>query len=201
MWKVATRLDALTVADKFSILGLPKLNVMQSLLLEVRDKQLVGHAAELGVYRGGVSYLIANTLLNKQVHMFDTWEGLPPTADYTNEYHKPGEFGDIVNRGALDDLATYKRVHFHEGIFPGSVPPILDTAKFCFVHLDADLYDSTKAGLEFFYPKMVKGGIIVTDDYLWPHCPGCATALHEFLWGKPEQIEVRQEFQAIIRKV
>ena len=194
-------MDALTVADKFSILGLPKLNVMQSLLLEVRDKQLEGHAAELGVYRGGVSYLIANTLTSKHLHMFDTWEGLPSTADYTNEYHRPGEFGDIGNWGALDDLRTYRRVHFHEGIFPGSIPPILDMAKFCFVHLDADLYDSTKAGLEFFYPKMVKGGIIVCDDYLWPHCPQIRKALWEFLADKPEQIEVRQEFQAIIKKV
>jgi O-methyltransferase len=47
------------------------------------------------------------------------------------------------------------------------------------VHLDVDLYASTRAGLEFFYPRMIPGGIIITHDY--STLPGVAQAFSEFL--------------------
>ena len=37
--------------------------------------------------------------------------------------------------------------------------------KFSFVHIDVDLYEPTMKSLEFFFPRLVKGGIIVCDDY------------------------------------
>ena len=36
---------------------------------------------------------------------------------------------------------------------------------FSFVHLDMDLAPSTRAGLEFFLPRLVRGGILIGDDY------------------------------------
>ena len=41
----------------------------------------------------------------------------------------------------------------------------LNNAKFSFVHLDVDLYESTKESINFFSPRMIRGGIIVVHDY------------------------------------
>ena len=50
--------------------------------------------------------------------------------------------------------------------------------RFSLVHLDADLYASTLADLEFFYPRMIPGGIIITHDF--STLPGVARAFSEF---------------------
>jgi O-methyltransferase len=53
-----------------------------------------------------------------------------------------------------------------------------------FVHLDADLYESTHAGLEFFYPRVPSRGFIVIHDYnSWL---GARRAVDEFFRTRPE---------------
>jgi len=37
--------------------------------------------------------------------------------------------------------------------------------KFSFVHIDVDLYEPTLESLKFFFPRLVKGGVIICDDY------------------------------------
>ena len=45
-----------------------------------------------------------------------------------------------------------------------------------FVHLDVDLYQPTRDSFDYFYPRLIKGGIIVCDDYNWP---GARKAIEE----------------------
>ncbi len=42
---------------------------------------------------------------------------------------------------------------------------MLPERRFSFVHLDVDLYESTLAGLEYFYPRLIPGGVILSHDY------------------------------------
>ena len=61
--------------------------------------------------------------------------------------------------------------------------------RFCFVSIDVDLYKTTMAAWEFFYPRMVKGGVIaIYDDYDYPTCPGVTKATDEFLRNKLEDL-------------
>ena len=87
-----------------------------------------------------------------------------------------------VCQTSLDDvqrfLAGYNVV-FHQGFFPDSKAGLYPEIKYSFVHLDADTYQSTKAGLEYFVPKMVAGGCVVLDDYDWGQCPGVKKAIVE----------------------
>jgi Macrocin-O-methyltransferase (TylF) len=69
-----------------------------------------------------------------------------------------------------------RKVVFHVGFFPDTAPEV---AEFCFVHLDADLYQSTVAGIKYFYPRLVAGGMLVFDDYEWGRCPGVKKAILE----------------------
>ena len=60
----------------------------------------------------------------------------------------------------------------------------LEQTIFSFVHLDADLFEPTKNGLEFFYPRVSSEGIILIHDYnAWP---GCRKAVDEFFFLKKE---------------
>ena len=60
--------------------------------------------------------------------------------------------------------------------------------RFSFIHLDVDLYEPTRDSIEFFYPRINKGGILVCDDYMQTVCPGATKAIDEFLADKPEKM-------------
>ena len=55
---------------------------------------------------------------------------------------------------------------------------------FSLVHIDVDLYEPTLASLEFFYPRLSKGGVIICDDYNVSAYPGSKKAWDEFFNDK-----------------
>jgi len=59
--------------------------------------------------------------------------------------------------------------------------PSLKDRKFCFAHIDADLYVSIKQCIEFLKDRMVKSGIILFDDYNSSVCGGANKAIEEML--------------------
>ena len=59
---------------------------------------------------------------------------------------------------------------------------------FKLVHLDVDIYESYKNALEFFYPRMVRNGVIVMDDYGSKFCLGAKKAIDRFMSYKPEKL-------------
>ncbi len=67
-----------------------------------------------------------------------------------------------------------------KGWFNQTLPPFLEkhTAPVSFLHVDCDLYSSTKVCLEHLYPKVVDGGFVIIDDYA---LNGCKKAVHEYL--------------------
>ena len=56
--------------------------------------------------------------------------------------------------------------------------------KFQFVHIDVDVFEPTLESLEFFYPRLIKGGIIVCDDYNGAQFPGATKAWDEYFKNK-----------------
>jgi len=69
-------------------------------------------------------------------------------------------------------------VRLKRGLFPDTAAG-LESETFAVVHLDGDLYETTRAGLDFFWPRMVTGGVIVLDDYGLHDCPGVTRAVDE----------------------
>jgi O-methyltransferase len=125
---------------------------------------LPGSVAELGVYKGGTAKIFGEILKStgKSIYLFDTFSGMPWTAQ-DKEEHKT-MFEDITLEKVQEYLKEYSTMKFRPGFFPDTAKGLEDE-KFSLVYLDADLYESTKSGLEFFYPRMVAGGIILFDDY------------------------------------
>lgn len=65
-----------------------------------------------------------------------------------------------------------------KGWFPESAYGISD--KFVFVSIDVDLYQPIYAGLEFFFPRLVRGGYIFVHDYNSKKYSGVKAAVREF---------------------
>lgn len=129
-------------------------------------------------------------------HVFDSFIGLsfPDPQDLQTELHNPwidalqeerktstGAIpqGDSFLERTRAVLADFSEIDFNVGWIPevfASVP----TRRYRFVHVDVDLYAPVKASLEFFYPQLLPGGLIVIDDYGFTNWPGVREATDEF---------------------
>jgi len=150
-------------------------------------RKLSGDCAELGVFKGESARLIAQCVEGVAVHLFDTFEGLPEVNRATDGDFVTGEFSETSLESVAAYLSGYPNVRFYKGLFPASAEGTAAAAvRYKFVHLDADLYSSTLAGLKFFYPRMVPGGLILCHDYGTFKAPGTKQAFQEFFADKPE---------------
>ena len=160
---------------------------------------LEGEMAEVGVYKGGTARMIGKTAAHKAVHLFDTFSGMP-AVNKEIDLHREGEFNDTSLEGVKSFLNNLSNVHYYPGFFPRTADPVKNKS-FCFVHSDVDIYQSVKDCLEFFYPRLVKGGIVVFDDYKWKDTPGVERALDEFLSDKPEKLIISALYQCFFIKL
>src|SRR5262249_22120372 len=120
---------------------------------------LDGAMAELGVYQGSSAQIICEAKQDRRLYLFDTFFGLPEPGKGEKRMLRRGQFAaGLPAVRAL--LGGYGNVRFCPGVFPQSATAACGD-RFTLVHLDADLYAATLAGLEFFYPRMVPGGIII----------------------------------------
>jgi len=151
--------------------------------LAARQNNLEGDYAEVGVYDGCSARMICEMKKDKPFFLFDTFEGLPKV-DGIDRLYKKNMFNANYKK-VKQKLSKYENVFIYKGLFPQETSKFIKGRKFSFVHLDLDIYKSTKDCLEFFYDKMVKGGIILTHDYV---VDGVKKAFDEFLKDKPEKI-------------
>jgi O-methyltransferase len=154
-------------------------------------ENIPGDTVECGVYQGAGSYLICMANLHskghiRSHHMFDSFEGLSKPTIFDGFHWSKGDLScslDIV----IENLRNFPNIYFFKGWIPERFRDIEDRL-FSFVHIDVDLYEPTKDSLEFFYPRLNTGGIILCDDYGFDTCPGATYAIDEFLLNKEEQM-------------
>jgi O-methyltransferase len=160
--------------------------------------KIIGDLAEVGVFKGGSAKLICEAKGNRTLHLFDTFEGLPELSklDAKEQFYKKKYSCPIDDVKSY--LKQYPNVHFLKGLFPETANPVTNT-KFCFVHLDVDLYESTKNCISFFYSRMTKGGIIISHDYAY--AKGVHVAFDEFFKDKPEAVIELADSQCMVVKL
>lgn len=160
---------------------------------------MVGHGgayAEVGVFRGASAKVISEIKGNTPLHIFDTFEGLPDQVGDRDGRFRKGMF-IASEKEVRARLSKYTAVSIYPGLFPDTGTAIKDL-KFSFVHLDIDLYSATKQALEFFYPRMLPGGRILSHDY--GQCEGVWTAFDEFMADKPEKLQPMEATQVLLIK-
>jgi hypothetical protein len=128
-----------------------------------------GYFMEFGVFKGGtIRYIAAKVGAQTVVHGFDSFHGLPSAWS--------GNRSMFDTRGKLP--RTPGNVQLHEGFFDATLPDWTAThsGPVAFVHIDCDIYASTKTVFSALAPRFVPGTVIVFDEYF--NYPGWQN--HEF---------------------
>jgi hypothetical protein len=133
---------------------------------------LSGDFAEFGVFRGGTALLAAQVLSEagdrRLLHLFDSFAGMPKTS--ANETFSQGDFAQTSETAVRQLIAPAgAQVDFHVGYIPDSFQG-LKIDQLAFAYVDVDLYQSVLDCVEFAYPRLVSGGILLFDDYGFPSC-------------------------------
>src|SRR5262245_25912072 len=153
-------------------------------------KHVPGDTAECGVNLGASSYLICRANLaspqGKWHHGFDSFEGLSQPGAHDGSFWKGGDLTASLEAAAAN-LSEFPRCRLYKGWIPERFHEIADKT-FSFVHVDVDIFEPTKASIEFFYPRLNSGGLLLCDDYGFTTCPGATRAIDEFLAGRPEKM-------------
>ena len=128
----------------------------------------------------------------------DTFEGFPDV--FTDLDNVQKTFSDVSINDIQKTFAVCKNIVMLKGNFSDSFKKIQDEV-FSFVYIDADLYKSTLECCDFFYPRLLKTGVILFDDYLSPTATGVKKAVDEFFTGKAEYPIVLPTCQAMVFKI
>jgi hypothetical protein len=123
-----------------------------------------GLVLEFGVEKGAslrhLAGLTARQVTSRQVHGFDSFEGLP--GDWGGTKEGAGAFS---LRGRLPKVPANAKLHV--GWFDKTLPVFLaeDTQACALVHVDCDIYISTVTIFEQLRGRIVPGTVIVFDEY------------------------------------
>ncbi|MGI4738180.1 MAG: TylF/MycF/NovP-related O-methyltransferase [Janthinobacterium lividum] len=149
---------------------------------EITAKQVPGNVAELGVYRGDFAKRLNQLFSDRKLYLFDTFTGFDKqdVATEKSSGFSTGDqsFADTSVEMVLRQMPFAQQCIVRQGFFPATAAGLEDT--FCFVSLDADLYDPILEGLRFFYPRLSPGGYIFVHDFNNDQYKGAHQAVLEF---------------------
>lgn len=168
------------------------MNLVETVLRKENTKDFV----EVGCWKGHSSFFISKLIAKHKkkirFHIFDSFEGLSEISvkDFNINKFDKKKVKQIRTQFISDEQfvkgEVLKEFDFVE-VYKGWVPEkfnIVDNLKFSFVHIDVDLYEPTLKSLEFFFPRLEEGGIIVCDDYNSIDFIGSKLAWDEFFSDK-----------------
>ena len=150
----------------------------------IARRGIAGSIAELGVYQGEQAALLNLLFSDRELHLFDTFEGFSEKdlgAEQQSGFSRAvtSDFTNTTSELVLSKLQNRDLAVIHAGFFPGTAEGVEDT--FAFVSLDVDLHDPTLSGLRYFYPRLSPGGYIFVHDYNNLRYMGVRRAVDAFL--------------------
>jgi hypothetical protein len=190
----------------YSMTGVLRLESVVQAVRYCEQRGVPGAFAECGVWRGGSVLAMILTLQelgidDRDIHLFDTFEGMPAPGEEDTSPHEPpaietwkraqrgdeapwgGLFEDeVFNEASVREtlLATgypEERLHIVKGrveeTIPGRAP-----GRLAILRLDTDWYESTRHELLHLYPVLAQGGVLIIDDY--GHWDGARRAVDEY---------------------
>ncbi len=157
---------------------------------------VAGARTECGAYRGATALLLCHALCSARpdfrgddFFLIDSFSGTSPASPHdlipVRGADGSPRMESFFEAGKTDTSAEMVRGFFGE--FPnvrinaGWIPQVFETLPdrdWAYVHLDLTLYEPTLAALEYFYPRVNKGGVILCDGSIF--CPGAQAAWDDF---------------------
>ena len=155
--------------------------------------QIEGDIIECGVWKGGSMMAAALTLIkndstDRDLYLYDTFSGMtkPEDIDVSFEDKKAEDlFNEEWCSASLKEVETNlfstdypkKNLKFIKGDVNETIPNVAHQ-KIALLRLDTDWYQSTKTELDYLFPKLENGGILIIDDY--GHWQGAKKAVDEY---------------------
>jgi hypothetical protein len=117
-----------------------------------------GLVLEFGVRHANSTRQLAS-LAMQDVHGFDSFEGIP------EDWHDEGR-GSYSTKGIIPKVPS--NIHLHTGWFDATLPKFLanNSANVRLINIDCDIYSSTKTVLDLLAKRIVKGTVIIFDEYI-----------------------------------
>lgn len=141
---------------------------------------LNGAILELGVYKGNslLRFAIFKKIYcpNKNIYGFDTFNKFPKATNKVDRIQRKKFISDAginsISRYELIKILKKKNCFKKVNLIPGNVMNTLPNfcqqnkkIKISFLNLDLDMYEPSKLALDLLYPKLVKNGIILLDNF------------------------------------
>jgi O-methyltransferase len=160
---------------------------------------IAGPIVECGVWKGGSMAAAARTLLqlkdtSRELYLFDTFKGMTePTAvdiDFSGAHASKVQADWVGGNSAWCDVPLTRvkdvlyatgypkeKIHFIEGRVEDTIP-VSAPESIALLRLDTDWYESTRHELVHLFPRLVRAGVLIVDDY--GHWQGSRKACDEY---------------------
>ena len=150
-----------------------RLTTLKLLADEIRNHNVQGEIAELGVFQGDFAQYLNQLFPNRILNLFDTFSG--NTSDELKKSIEAGTltqtasnilssyFGDTSIDLVMSKMKYPNQIQIHKGFFPDTIPS--EPKNFALVEMDIDLHKPTLAGLKYFYSNLNSGGYIMLSCY------------------------------------
>jgi predicted O-methyltransferase YrrM len=199
--------DEANLCDDFGDVAILTLNPPEKLYylaaLSRHAAALGGAFAECGVFRGGTALLMARVTeaVGTELYLLDSFDGLPEPETDRDVFYRRGDFRFTDAETVVGMLAEAgPRVHLRAGWIPDTLADLPERA-WSLVHVDVDLYRPTMSICEYFYDRLVPGGVMVFDEYGFPTCRGERDAVDAFFADRVESPVVLPTGQAFVIKL
>jgi len=169
-------------------------------------KDITGNIVECGTFQGNSLMLFANLFDNitpyvveKKIIGFDTFNGFDDS--FINEEKDAASINNINNsmfknnnydllKKSIDiydtrrPLGHISKIELVKGDACKTIPKYVENNPelvISLLYIDFDLYEPTKIALEYLYDRVVKGGIVVFDEFSYNKYPGETLAVKEVI--------------------
>lgn len=169
-------------------------------------KAVPGDVAECGLRFGkSTAFMLAADQAKRTYCLFDSFEGLSEPTPQDALASTGKAYWTQSDLSVPEDLVRSNLAGFDQDllIFKGWIPdrfPEVAERRFALLHVDVDLYQPTLDALEFFWPRLAPGGMVVCDDYGSRKCPGAKRAMDEFFADRDGRLMELPTFQALVVK-
>ncbi len=185
----------------YSMTQMQRMYALYKAVEYVTRYQILGDIVECGVWKGGSCMLCALELArhgstDRQIYLYDTFKGMAPPTEKDVAFEGAGmkkrwhemQSGEHHNEWCYSSLEDVKkavfstgypteRFTFVEGKVEDTIPDVIPE-KIAILRLDTDWYESTKHELIHLFPRLVKNGVLIIDDY--GHWKGAREAVDEY---------------------
>ena len=133
-------------------------SIRKQLIESTKKISLSGYWCEFGVREGRSLGWLIDQYPQQIIHAFDSWQGLPE--DWN---HGTGKVADM----SCTPPEVPKHIELHKGWFKDTLPNWKQQHKgpIAFLHMDADIYSSTKEVLMSLNDQIVSGTVITFDEF------------------------------------